>query len=82
MQVIAREVQVPWREEDLSALEGQAQDARQQQLLAADLAERFVPSAGPLLRFSLLGLGRQRHLLVFTHHHLLLDGWSMSVFFG
>ena len=82
VQVIARDVEVPWREEDLSPLEGEAQDARRKELLAVDLAERFVPSAAPLLRFTLLRLGRERHLLVFTNHHVLLDGWSMPVFFG
>ena len=82
VQVIVRDVDVPWREEDLSALDGETQDARQKALLAADLAERFVPSAAPLLRSTLVRLGRERNVLVFTNHHLLLDGWSLPVFLG
>ena len=79
VQVIPRAVEVPWREIDLSALPGEAQEARRAELLAADRAERFVPAAGPLLRWTLLRLGPERHLLVLTNHHILLDGWSMPV---
>ena len=82
VQVIVRDIDVPWREEDLSALDGETQDARQKELVAADLAERFVPSAAPLLRSTLVRLGRERNVLVFTNHHLLLDGWSLPVFLG
>src|SRR5262249_18532392 len=35
----------------------------------------------PLLRFGLVRLDIQQHLLVFTNHHVLLDGWSMPVLF-
>ncbi|UYM26358.1 condensation domain-containing protein [Streptomyces albus] len=33
----------------------------------------------PLLRFALLRTGERRWRLVFTHHHLLLDGWSVPL---
>ena len=82
VQVIVRDVDVPWREEDLSALDGESQRARLKELLTADLAERFDTSAAPLLRFALLRLGRERNVLVFTNHHLLFDGWSLPVFLG
>ena len=80
VQVIGREVPLPWHEVDLSALEGVDQRARLDELLAADRLKRFELSAGPLLRFTLLRLARQEHLLVLTNHHVLLDGWSMPIF--
>ena len=80
VQVIVRDAEVPWREEDLSALDLKKQDARRRELLSADLAKRFEPSEAPLLRFTLLRLGREQNLLVFTNHHLLLDGWSLPLF--
>ena len=80
VQVIVRDCSVLWREEDLSALESEIQGLRLRELLAADLAERFEPSTSPLLRFALVRLDPERHVLVFTNHHLLLDGWSMPVF--
>jgi len=81
VQVVTREVNVPWHEEDLSALSGNAQDARLEEFLQTDRASRFDFAHGPLLRFTLLRLGGERHQLVFTHHHILIDGWSMPIFF-
>ena len=46
VQVIAREVQVPWREEDLSALEGEAQDARQQRTAGGRLGRTLRALGG------------------------------------
>ncbi len=33
----------------------------------------------PLIRFALIRLSPQRHILAITNHHILLDGWSMSL---
>jgi len=82
VQVILRDVEVPWRDYDLSMLYGKAQARRRDELLAADRAERFVPSRAPLLRFMRLRLAPERHVIVLTNHHMLLDGWSMPLFFG
>src|SRR6185369_10941736 len=39
----------------------------------------FDLTTGPLLRVRLLCLGPQEHVLLFTLHHIVGDGWSMSV---
>ncbi|WP_018788712.1 non-ribosomal peptide synthetase [Micromonospora sp. CNB394] len=70
IQVVPATVTVPWTEVDLSA-GGSLED-----LLAADRARRFDLTAPPLLRLTLVRLGADRHVLVFTQHHLLMDGWS------
>ncbi|MFJ5673678.1 amino acid adenylation domain-containing protein [Streptomyces sp. NPDC093097] len=78
MQVIHREVPLPWEEIDLTA--GPADlDARLEELLAADRTRRFPLDQPPLLRFTLLRLGPEQHRLVMTSHHMLLDGWSAPV---
>ncbi len=82
VQVIPRAVALPWREVDLSGLAAAEQERRRQDLLAAELAERFVLSRPPLLRLVLLRLAAQRHQLVLTGHHILMDGWSLPVFFS
>jgi amino acid adenylation domain-containing protein/FkbM family methyltransferase/non-ribosomal peptide synthase protein (TIGR01720 family) len=75
VQVLPRDFDVPWREEDVAA-------RSIDEILAADRAERFDLSRGPLLRFLLLRLEAGRHLLVLTSHHVLMDGWSTPLFFG
>jgi amino acid adenylation domain-containing protein len=41
----------------------------------------FDLSRGPLLRAKLLWLGHDDHLLILVMHHIITDGWSMSVLF-
>ncbi|WP_437033688.1 amino acid adenylation domain-containing protein [Streptomyces sp. enrichment culture] len=79
VQVVPRAVRLPWRTVDLSGRPDPERTAEAERLLAADRAERFDPAAPPLMRFTLLRFGPTAHRLVFTHHHLLLDGWSMGL---
>ncbi|HEX2092454.1 MAG TPA: condensation domain-containing protein, partial [Longimicrobiaceae bacterium] len=39
----------------------------------------FDLERGPLLRSTLLRLGEEDHVLLFTLHHVVSDGWSMDV---
>ncbi|GAB1543386.1 hypothetical protein NUACC21_60600 [Scytonema sp. NUACC21] len=41
--------------------------------------EPFALTQGPLLRCHILKLEEQLHLLVLTAHHMIIDGWSISV---
>ncbi len=34
---------------------------------------------GPLARLQLLRIGREEHILIFTAHHIICDGWSVNV---
>ncbi|MEV4613128.1 amino acid adenylation domain-containing protein, partial [Kitasatospora sp. NPDC049258] len=79
VQFVQREVDTPLREVDLTALAGEAQDARVRAVMDEDQERRFELDTPPLLRLSLLRLGDERSRLVLTCHHLLLDGWSMPI---
>jgi amino acid adenylation domain-containing protein len=80
VQVVHRALPVPWTEVDLADSDDQRRDAELGRLLADDLRRRFELTAPPLLRYTLVRIAERRHLLVFTWHHLLLDGWSLPVF--
>ncbi|TQM85434.1 amino acid adenylation domain-containing protein [Saccharothrix saharensis] len=41
----------------------------------------FDLASGPLLRAAVYPTGPDRHLLAFTWHHLVFDGWSQDLFF-
>ncbi|MCQ6555757.1 amino acid adenylation domain-containing protein [Streptomyces sp. C10-9-1] len=79
VQVVQERVDVPWTEHDLSRLAPAEQERREAEILAADLGRRFDLSAPPLMRFTVLRLAAERHRLLVTDHHILLDGWSTSL---
>ncbi|UQI45330.1 amino acid adenylation domain-containing protein [Streptomyces sp. HU2014] len=71
VQRVADAVTLPWREAEASG-------AALTELLRADRAERFDLAAPPLLRATLVRDG-ERHRLLLTLHHIVADGWSVSV---
>ncbi|MEU2794839.1 amino acid adenylation domain-containing protein, partial [Streptomyces sp. NPDC007100] len=82
VQVIARNVTLPWRVVDLSALADTAQAGQVDAIAAQERDGRLDLAAAPLLRLVLIRLGDRRHRLVLTTHHILTDGWSLPVLFG
>jgi amino acid adenylation domain-containing protein len=50
-----------------------------QAFLAEDRARPFDLKRPPLMRVRLIRLGRDRHLVVWTRHHLVVDGWSLGL---
>ncbi|MET9611076.1 amino acid adenylation domain-containing protein, partial [Streptomyces sp. NPDC006512] len=79
VQVIPAHVDLPWTEIDLTVLSEAGRAAATDAWMAEDRAVRFDPAHAPLMRFALLRTGAERHRLVMTNHHILLDGWSMPV---
>ncbi|MER8073186.1 amino acid adenylation domain-containing protein [Streptomyces sp. NPDC094034] len=79
VQVIPKQIDVPWEEIDFSGLDADSQETAIEAWLEQDRRRRFELSVPPLLRFTLIRLGHQRFRLEFTSHHLLLDGWSLPV---
>ncbi|HYW06183.1 MAG TPA: condensation domain-containing protein, partial [Longimicrobium sp.] len=51
-------------------------------LLAADRAHAFNLAAPPLIRLTLARLADDEHVLFWTLHHLVLDGWSHTRVLG
>ena len=47
--------------------------------LAEDRAAGFDLRRAPLLRVALFRTDEREHHLVITHHHLILDGWSLPL---
>ncbi|OKI59783.1 peptide synthetase [Streptomyces sp. CB00072] len=82
LQVIPREVQLPWTEVDLSGSGAAEREAALDRLIADDVSRPFDVVRPPLLRFTLIRLGEEEHRLLFTHHHILLDGWSAPLVMG
>ncbi|PZX20521.1 non-ribosomal peptide synthase protein (TIGR01720 family)/amino acid adenylation domain-containing protein, partial [Cupriavidus phytorum] len=74
LQWVARSVRLPVTTEDWTGRDAAGLD----RFAAAELARRFDLERPPLMRLALLRTGAHRHHLVWTVHHLLLDGWSTA----
>src|SRR5262249_51755375 len=79
VQIIAAGVRPRWCRLDLSLLDEERRAQRLGEVLAQDRCERFDLASPPLLRFTLIRLGREQHRLVLTSPHILLGGWSAPV---
>jgi amino acid adenylation domain-containing protein len=79
-QVVHRRVKLPVEVRDLRGRPDR--DADLEHFLAEDRARGFDLTRAPLMRLSVLRTGPEEHVLVWTHHHLLLDGWSVGLVIG
>jgi len=76
-QVVHRKVTLPVELHDL-----RGREADLERFLADDRARGFDLTKAPLMRLAVLRTGAEEHVLVWTHHHLLLDGWSVGLVVG
>ncbi|MGB3474374.1 MAG: amino acid adenylation domain-containing protein [Mycobacterium sp.] len=74
VQIIPATAVLPWREI-------QAAPTEFDEIARIERTTNFDLARGPLLRFVLAQSAPERYRLILTVHHLLLDGWSMAVFF-
>jgi amino acid adenylation domain-containing protein len=65
---------------DLRDLPGGAREAAARDAVQAEFAKPFDTAALPLVRWSLVRLAGDEHLLVVVEHHFVHDGWSFGVF--
>ncbi len=82
VQVVVREVQVPWAEVDLSDRPTGDRSCQFDRLVEEDRIARFDLQTPPLLRFLLVKISEEHHRLVLSIHHILLDGWSILLMLG
>ncbi|NOK35298.1 non-ribosomal peptide synthase/polyketide synthase, partial [Corallococcus exercitus] len=64
---------------DLSALPGEQREAEVRRMALAEATKPFDLTRGPLLRLSLLKLAEGEHQLIVVMHHIIADGWSITV---
>ncbi|MER5929090.1 amino acid adenylation domain-containing protein [Streptomyces sp. NPDC002054] len=79
VQVIGAHVELPWRFDDLTGLDPARQTAAVAEIAGAERDHGFDLGTPPLMRAALVRLDGQRSLLVLTMHHIIVDGWSVSL---
>ena len=79
LQVVHQHAPLPLERLDWQALSQSEQQARLAELLAADRQRGFALDAAPLMRLTLIALDAERSYFIWTLHHLIVDGWSLSM---
>ena len=72
-------VAVPYEVRDLTDCSTATAELQLWRFATADRRRGFDLERPPLWRCTHLQLPGRRHALVFTYHHMLLDGWSMPL---
>ncbi|MGW0697975.1 amino acid adenylation domain-containing protein [Streptomyces sp. NPDC002867] len=79
VQLIGERVTLPWRFDDLSGQDPDSRATTAEAIGAQERAEGFDLDVPPLLRAALIRHGAERSQLVLTLHHIVVDGWSVSL---
>ncbi|MDC7824866.1 amino acid adenylation domain-containing protein [Pseudomonas sp. BLCC-B13] len=80
LQLVQAEVELDWQELDWRGVADF--DAHLQAFCSAERERGFALDQAPLLRLALIQRGAGDFVLVWTLHHLLLDGWSNGLLFA
>ncbi|MCB0166854.1 MAG: non-ribosomal peptide synthetase, partial [Anaerolineae bacterium] len=79
VQLVAPQVDLPWSELDWRDLTPDQQQKQLAHALQADRDNGFDLTRPPLLRLTLIKRAAQTYTFMWSHHHLLLDGWSATL---
>jgi amino acid adenylation domain-containing protein/non-ribosomal peptide synthase protein (TIGR01720 family) len=82
VQVVMPNAILPWREQDWRHLDTNARRSASQRELEQDARTRLDPLRPPLMRVNLLHLADNEWQLLWTTHHLCIDGWSWPRLFN
>ncbi len=77
-QVVYRQVDLPWEFLDWRKLSLQEQQRQLEAFLKADRERGFELSLAPLIRLVLFQVTDDTYQFVFSFHHILMEGWSLT----
>ncbi len=79
VQVLWPEASLPLSVMDLREVEEDQREEEARRLVREEAQRPFNLEKGPLLRVTLVKVGRGQQVLLLTMHHIVSDGWSMGV---
>lgn len=79
LQIVYKKVELKWVYQDWRHLSAEAQKETVDTYLEQQRKKVLDFGSGNLSRFDLIQLNDEKILFSWTHHHILLDGWSLSI---
>ena len=81
VQIVHKSVELPWEEKDWRSLLKVEKEKSLETFLETDKQRGFNFSKAPLIRLTLIYISENTYQLIFSKHHLLLDGWSRMLLY-
>lgn len=78
IQVVLKEVPLSYQKLDWRHLSKEEQEVAYEAWLKEDRVKGFQMDRAPLMRLTLIQMEDERTEFIWTHHHILLDGWSLA----
>ena len=79
LQIVLKEINLPWINLDWRELSHLCQKQQLKQLLQTQKEQGFNLSQAPLMRCTLVRLGEDNYNFIWNHHHILMDGWCLPI---
>ncbi|HEC84909.1 MAG TPA: amino acid adenylation domain-containing protein, partial [Thioploca sp.] len=79
LQIVCRSVNLPWQQHDWRRMTSTAQQTQLETFLSSEREQGFALDQAPLMRCAFIQLGENTHQFVWSHHHLLMDGWCLPL---
>lgn len=77
--VVHKDVTLPWSEVDLQGMNPRLQESMIKDSLRKERSRGFTLTQAPLVRLTVFRLSDNQWELVWSNHHLILDGWSLPI---
>jgi amino acid adenylation domain-containing protein len=79
VQAVQRQVKLPWQQYDWQEIPATEQQQKLEFFLQADREQGFDLKQTPPMRLTLIRLSEDSYRFIWSHHHILLDGWSNPI---
>ncbi len=79
LQVVCAKAKLPWEELDWREVSFAEQQALLEAYLKSDRQHGFELKSAPLMRNALIRMSDDAYHFVWSHHHILLDGWCIGL---
>ncbi|QLE40069.1 amino acid adenylation domain-containing protein [Nostoc sp. C052] len=79
LQMVSKQVDLSWEQLDWRNFTPDEQQQYLEDFLKCDRQKQFDLSQASLMRFTVIHLKEYTYQFIWSHHHILFDGWSMQI---
>lgn len=79
VQIVRRQVKLPWQQYDWRGLSPSEQSQQLEKFLESDRHISFNLAVAPVMRLTLIQVTDHTHYFIWSHHHILMDGWAAAL---